>query len=316
LYYFSKILPRGAVFIDMYAVIDIETTGGFMAGNRIIEVAIFIFDGETIIDQFHSLINPESYIPDNIFRLTGISNEMVEDAPKFYEVAKQIVEITEDMIFVAHNVGFDYGFFKSEFKGLGYTFRRKKLCTVRLSRKVFPGLRSYSLGNICNYLGIQINDRHRAHGDAAATVELLKLIINNDSGNILEDTLKNNSSESTLPPNLPKERYDEVPEETGVYYFHDQAGHVIYVGKAKNIRKRMQSHFSQTSSKSLKMKENLYDITWELTGNELVALLLESHEIKHRYPYYNRSQKRSLRFLVLSMINCLYPALLVYIPIP
>ena len=149
----------------MYAVIDIETTGGYSHGNKIIEIAIFIYDGKKIVDRFHSLINPERYIPDQIFGLTGISNSMVEDAPKFYELAKEIIALTEDKIFVAHNVGFDYGFVKSEFKSLGYTYRRKKLCTVRLSRKIFPGLRSYSLGNICKSLSIEIKDRHRAHGN-------------------------------------------------------------------------------------------------------------------------------------------------------
>jgi len=161
----------------MYAVVDIETTGGNNKLGKITEVAIFIYDGEEIIDSFVSLVNPECEIPFFITNLTGISTEMVRNAPKFYEIARRIVEITDNRIFVAHNVSFDYNFIRKEFNDLGYDFRRNILCTVELSRKYLPGHQSYSLGKLCGDLDIKIEGRHRAAGDALATVKVLNLIL-------------------------------------------------------------------------------------------------------------------------------------------
>jgi DNA polymerase-3 subunit epsilon len=161
----------------MYAVVDIETTGGSKKTGKIIEIAIFIFDGENVVDSFSSFINPECHLSTFTTQLTGITNEMVINAPKFYEVARKIVEITENKIFVAHNVAFDYNFIREEFKNLGYDYHRKKLCTVQLARKYIPGHQSYSLGKICDNLGIEIKSRHRAAGDALATVKLLHMIL-------------------------------------------------------------------------------------------------------------------------------------------
>jgi len=157
-----------------YAIIDVETTGMGIQGNKITEIAIIIHDGTKIIDQYDSLVNPECTIPMTISRLTGIYDYMVSDAPKFYEVAKKVIEITKDCIFVAHNVNFDYNVIHKEFSDLGFPFKRKKLCTVRLSRKLIPGLPSYSLGKLCSSVGIRINDRHRAKGDADATTILFE----------------------------------------------------------------------------------------------------------------------------------------------
>ncbi len=275
-----------------YAIIDIETTGGYAMRNRITEIAILVHDGTKVVDKFHSLINPEQALPPFITKLTGITNEMLEDAPKFYEVAKEIMLITKDCIFVAHNVGFDYSFVKEEFRSLGGDFTRSKLCTVRMSRKIFPGLPSYSLGNLCNSLGIEVQNRHRAHGDAEATVKVFELLLLNDKDNIIAKAVKRNSREATLPPNLPTEVFNKIPEETGVYYMHDSKGKVIYVGKAIDIKKRMLSHFTGTG-KRLSFLDQIHDITWTLTGSELVALLLESDEIKKLYPLYNQQQKRT-----------------------
>lgn len=161
----------------MYSVIDIETTGTNNQTGKIIEIAIILFNGQNVSESFVSLINPECYIPKFITNITGISNEMVTNAPKFYEIAKQIVQITSNKIFVAHNVGFDYNFIRKEFKDLGFDFIRKTLCTVELSRKLLPGHASYSLGKLCNDLNININGRHRAEGDALATIELMKILL-------------------------------------------------------------------------------------------------------------------------------------------
>jgi DNA polymerase-3 subunit epsilon len=163
--------------VPLYAIIDIETTGNSNKSGKITEIAIFIHDGFEIIDSFSSLINPECYIPDFITRLTGIDNDMVRSAPRFYEVARKVVEMTIDTVFVAHNVSFDYKFIQEEFNRLGYDYQRKTMCTVRMGRKYLPGHRSYSLGKLCDELGISINGRHRAAGDALATVKLFEIIM-------------------------------------------------------------------------------------------------------------------------------------------
>lgn len=163
--------------IALYAIIDIETTGNSYKLGKITEIAIYIHDGFKITDSFSTLVNPECYISDFITRLTGINNEMVKSAPRFYEVAKKIVEITHGKIFVAHNVSFDYKFIQEEFNQLGFDFQRKTMCTVKMGRKYIPGHKSYSLGNICGELGISISGRHRAAGDALATVKLFEIIM-------------------------------------------------------------------------------------------------------------------------------------------
>ncbi|RYU76734.1 exonuclease domain-containing protein [Hymenobacter persicinus] len=315
----------------MYAIIDLETTGGQPTQDRITEVAIFIHDGEKVVDQFDTLLNPGRPIPTFISQLTGITNDMVRDAPKFHEVARKIVEMTEGCVFVAHNVRFDYSFLKKEFADLGYNYSRKTLCTVRLSRSLIPGQPSYSLGKLCQNIGIPLEGRHRAAGDAAATAilfdRLLKITQQEEAltnpAVSAADTLaavdavapagrrpaaaKQPSPKrvaavqqaiktALLPPNITPEKVASLPQEAGVYYFHNEAGEVIYVGKSINIYKRIQQHFAvdYKSRKSLEFKNSISDITWELTGSELVALLYESHEIKRMKPLYNRAQRRSV----------------------
>lgn len=277
-----------------YAIVDIETTGGRASQSRITEIAIILYDGEKVIDTFESLINPETSIPYNITQITGITDEMVEDAPKFYEVAKQIVEITKGAIFVAHNVGFDYNFVKAEFARLGYKFMRKQLCTVRLSRQTFPGRRSYSLDAMSKFLNITNKARHRAMGDTEACFIVLKTILQQQQAKEDIDTMVNRGVKATkLPPNITLEQLHEFPEETGVYYFHNKNGNVTYVGKSINIKKRLLEHFANTTAKAQKMNATVHEISYEITGSELAALLLESSEIKKIRPRYNRAQKRS-----------------------
>lgn len=288
----------------MYAIIDIETTGSQPTQDRITEIAIFIHDGEKVVDQFNTLINPQRSIPYYISQLTGITDDMVQDAPKFYEVAKEIVQFTEGMVFVAHNVRFDYSFIKKEFADLGFTFQRKTLCTVRLSRSLIPGLPSYSLGKLCKSIDIPLQQRHRAIGDAEATAKLFdKLIKINrpviDGTHHVADPaeqLKNEIKASLLPPAISKEQVDALPTVPGVYYFYNEAGEVIYVGKSINIRKRIIQHFNidYKSRKSIEFKNQIADISCEPMGNELVALLFESAEIKRMKPHYNRQQRRSV----------------------
>jgi DNA polymerase-3 subunit epsilon len=277
----------------MYAVVDIETTGGSARLERITEIAVYIHDGTRIVEEYSTLVNPERNIPYFITSLTGITNEMVEDAPRFFEVARRIVELTEGKTFVAHNARFDYSFIRQEFGMLGYNFKRPMLDTVALSRKLLPGHKSYSLGNLCNDLGIEINGRHRASGDALATVRLLELLLEKDR-ELKSGSLIKNRKAAKLHPALEISRLEEIPEEAGIYYFHDETGEVIYVGKSRNLSERVSSHLSNnTSGREMEMRSLIADITWECTGSELIALLMESAEIKSRKPRFNRAQRRS-----------------------
>src|SRR5688572_2290822 len=277
----------------MYAIVDIETTGGYAENHRITEVAIYHHDGMQITDVFHTLINPERNIPYYITGLTGITTEMVLEAPSFKEVAPDIFNRLDGKIFVAHNAHFDYSFLKKELEQAGINWQSKKLCTVRLSRKIIPGLRSYSLGSLAESLGIAISNRHRAGGDAAATVKIFDQLLQRDRDSYILKTLKRNSGETILPPNLSKEEFDQLPAKCGVYYFHDARGNVIYVGKAVNIKKRIAGHFTGDArewSRS-KIRNEIHHISHELTGNELIALILESQEIRKLWPKYNQAQK-------------------------
>ncbi len=278
----------------MYAIVDIETTGGYAAGNGIIEISIQVFDGETVIEQFETLINPGQNIPKYIQAFTGINNDMVQDAPYFEEVAEKVFTILQGNIFVAHNVNFDYSFVKNHLAVFGYTLNTKKLCTVRLARQIFPGYPSYSLGNLCHSLGIEIQNRHRAGGDAAATVTLFKLLLSNDYSHCIQNSLKKTSKEQTLPPNVPKEQFLQLPATPGIYYFHDNKGKVVYVGKAKNIKSRVNSHFSNNSDSRQKQNflRHVYGITFQSTATELMAAILESTEIKRLWPPFNTAQKK------------------------
>ncbi|MBC7850109.1 MAG: GIY-YIG nuclease family protein, partial [Chitinophagaceae bacterium] len=277
----------------MYAIVDIETTGGYAAHHRITEIAIYHHNGIEVTDQYSTLINPGMEIPYYITGLTGISTDMVKDAPSFEEVAAQLLRFLEGRIFVAHNAHFDYSFIKKEFEQTGIAWQPRKLCTVRLSRKIIPGLRSYSLGSLTESLGIRIQNRHRAGGDAEATAKVFTQLLNRDSENHINKALKRNSGETILPPNLSKEEFDQLPVRAGVYYFLDSHGQVIYVGKANNIKKRIAGHFTGEArewSRS-KIRDEIHHITYELTGNELIALILESQEIRRLWPKYNRAQK-------------------------
>ncbi len=278
----------------MYCIVDIETTGNGIKGNRITEISIFKYDGHEKVDEFTSLVNPECEISYFITGLTGIDNAMVRNAPKLGEIASKILEITADSIFVAHSVNFDYNVIKNELLGIGKVFSRKKLCTVRLSRKLLPGYNSYSLGKLCSAIGIPLTDRHRARGDAHATMLLFhKLLRAQGAEKVFKSFLNARSQEATLPPGLPKAEFDKLPATPGVYYFKDAKGDIIYVGKAINIKKRVLSHFYDKSTKELALCNETHFLDFEETGNELLALLQESGEIKKHYPKFNRAQKQT-----------------------
>jgi len=273
-----------------YTIIDVETSG---KTNKITEISVFKYNGITVVDEFTSLVNPNCYIPDYITALTGIDNGTVANAPEFQDIAQQVLDITEGAIFVAHNVNFDYNVIRNEFKTINIDFTRKKLCTVRLSRKLLPGHNSYSLGKLCKALNININGRHRARGDAEATVILFqKLQAQEKARDVFNAFLNKNNKEATLPPNLPRKVFNSLPNATGVYYFKNKKGEIIYVGKAKDIKKRVLSHFYSKAQKSLNMVRETAHIDFELSGSELLALLMEDAAIKHHFPQYNKLAKR------------------------
>lgn len=279
-----------------YAVVDIETTGNGIKGNRITEVCVIILEDGEITKTFTSLVNPSQSIPLYIESLTGINDVMVSSAPQFSEVADEIMEMTRDCIFVAHNVNFDYNILRAEFAMLDMDFKRKRLCTVRLTKKLIPGLFSYSLGNICTSINIPIYDRHRAQGDCEATVILLKRCLSLDPElEVVTEFLNRKSGAEYLPPHFKNADFEKLPKSTGVYFFRDKDGIPLYIGKAKNIKTRIKSHFQERSNRKYSLMQETYSIDYELTGSEFLALLREAELILKFYPKYNKAQKKVSR---------------------
>lgn len=276
-----------------YVIVDIETTGGSPKNSKITEIAMYKFDGEQVIDEYITLLDPQMPIPPFIVQLTGITDGMVEGAPKFFEIAKDIVEFTENCIFVAHNVGFDYGIIREEFKSLGYDYRRPHLCTVRASRYVLPGYDSYSLGKLSRSLGIEIKGRHRAGGDALATTKLFEIIHQRTDGN-LKNFITEEINPRQLHPNLSLEDLEQIPNKPGVYRFYNEVNQLIYIGKSIHLRKRVDQHLKNVKTKKgIQLQKEIARVEFELTGSELIALLKEAMLIKQHQPLYNRMLRRN-----------------------
>jgi len=277
----------------MYAIVDIETTGGSSRIEKITEIAIIQHDGEKITGEFSTLINPERNIPYYITSLTGITNEMVGDAPRFFEVARTIVELTEGRTIVAHNAKFDYSFIREEFKSLGYNFRRDLLDTVTLSRKLIPGHKSYSLGNICSDLGIRIEGRHRASGDALATAELFRLLMERDDLiSSRNHRLIKNTRLSKLNPCLDPSKIEMIPEEPGVYYFYDEKGNFAgAVGVKYNDKGKLSSLTAFDKDKNIySVDEMTYE--YDTKGNWVKAIVTDSESgkviyVERTYSYFD-----------------------------
>ena len=274
----------------MYAILDIETTGGKYDEEGITEIAIYRHDGETITDQFSSLVNPQIEIQPFVQKLTGISGKMLQNAPKFYEIAKRVVQITEDCVIVAHNAAFDYRILQTEFRRLGFTFERKSLCTVSLSQLLLPDQPAYSLGKLVRNLGIPFSDQHRAQGDAKVTVKLFELLLEKDlQKNILKAHISSEHPNKVPPKFL--EVIDGLPSEMGVYYIHNSKNEIIYIGKSNNIKKRILNHLTGKSKKARVIQNEMHKVTFALTGGELVSLLKEQNEIKTNAPKLNKAMK-------------------------
>lgn len=274
----------------MYAILDIETTGGNYDEEGITEIAIYRFDGEQITDQFSSLINPQKSIQPFVVKLTGINEKMLKNAPKFYEVAKRIVQITEDCILVAHNAAFDYRILNTEFRRLGFAYERKTLCTVNLSQELLPEQPSFNLGKLIRNLGIPFANQHRAHGDAQVTLKLFELLLEKDTQ---KQIIKKHIQ--YLNPNKAPSQFlkiiDGLPSEMGVYYIHNKDNEIVYIGKSNNIKKRVLSHFTGKQKKAISLQKEVAQVTYALTGGELVTLLKEQNEIKINTPLFNKAMK-------------------------
>ncbi len=277
-----------------FAIVDIETTGGFPEQHGMTEIAIVLHNGTEIEGVYETLVNPHQPIPPFIANMTGISDAMVAKAPDFADVAPRIYELLKDRVFVAHNVNFDYAFVKYHLQKAGFQLQVPKLCTIRLSRKVFPGFRKYGLGSLCRELNIPITHRHRAGGDARATTHILDLVLKNNGMRLIQEMLKKENHHQTLPAHVPENQVKDLPQLPGVYYFHDQKDKVVYVGKARNIRKRVMSHFTglDAGKKRQEFMRTIHRISYVACGTEFIASLFESVEIKRLWPAHNKSQKR------------------------
>lgn len=290
----------------MYAIIDFETTGGKFNEEGITEVAIYKYDGHQIVDQLITLVNPERPIQPFVVKLTGITPNMVRTAPKFHEVAKRIIEITEDCVFIAHNTSFDYRILRTEFKRLGFDYTRETLCTVELSKKLIPEMPSYSLGKLCRSLGIPMNDRHRASGDALATLKLFKFLLTKDlSKEITKSSIKILVDKVKVISDKLNKMIEDAPTVMGVFYIHNKEGEVIYIGRNKNIKKGINQLYLKTSKKILKLQAHSHSISHEETGNELMAQLkFDMASLKHK-PKFNNHRKKNLQTVVFNNDNML-----------
>ncbi len=276
----------------MYAIVDVETTGGKYNEEGITEIAIYKYDGHEIVDRFASLVNPEKEIQPFVVKLTGINNAMLKRAPKFYEIAKRIIEITDDVTLVAHNAEFDHRMLRLEFERLGYDFQKPTLCTVELAQTLLPDQESYNLGKLTKALGIPITDRHRATGDALATVKLFQLLLQKDvEKNIITKSLKVHKPlkiESSL-----KELLEDLPNATGVFYIYNKDNEIIYISKSKNIKRRVTQLFTSSNGKSKAIQKQVAKVKFEKTGSQLIAILKEYIEVRKHKPQLNGKLKKT-----------------------
>ena len=274
----------------MYAILDIESTGGKYNEEGIMEIAIHRFDGEKVTDRFISLVNPEREIQPFVVKLTGINNKMLRSAPKFHEVAKRIIEITQNAVLVAHNAQFDYRILRTEFRRLGYNYERKTLCTVELSKKLLPDAESHSLGKLVRSLGIAVSDRHRANGDALATLKLFKLLLSKDTAkSIVKQVIRAETHGELTERQL--DIVEGLPSETGVYYMHNKEGEIVFLSKTKNIKKRVNQHFTNDGKLGRTLQKETKRVTFERTGSELAAILKEGLELNSNRPKLNEKVK-------------------------
>ena len=288
------------------AVIDVETTGLNPVENRITEIGMVLIEDNVIVHRFDSLINPEITIPSKIKQLTGIDDNLLKGQPVFAEIAAHIQELTEDHLIVGHHVNFDYSFLKNEMKLAGYNFTRKTLCTAELGRFLFSNLNSYSLSSLARFFKVVNRRPHRALPDAEVTAEVFLKMIEHQEQGFIGSLIQKSQKSNLVPSHLKETVYQKLPQKPGVYYFIGKNGKPLYIGKAANLRSRVLSHFrgEGNSLKILALGAQIKKIDFRETGNELIATLLEDHEIRHYWPVLNRAQKKNIvRFGVVTYID-------------
>ena len=272
----------------MYTIVDLEATGGKFNEESIIEIAIYKFDGVSITDQFISLVNPEKEIHPYVEKLTGISSKMLKTAPKFHEIAKRVIEITSDSVLVAHNAQFDYRILQLEFKRLGFDFSMKSICTVILSQELLPDQQSYKLGRLSRSLGIPIKDRHRASGDALATVELFKILLEKD---VKQEIIRKSIVEfpGEKMDNIFKDVIDNLKENTGVFYIYNESNELVYIDFSKDIKNKLIKLFTSKKFIPKYVQNNFKTIKVHPTGNVHIAILKTLQEIDSLKPKINNN---------------------------
>ncbi|NCA26485.1 MAG: DNA polymerase III subunit epsilon [Methylophilaceae bacterium] len=280
--------------LPSYVLLDLETTGATPLKDRITEIALIKFEDGKEVDRWQTLVNPQTKIPDFIQSLTGITNEMVENAPTFEQVAGELLDYLDGAVMCAHNVRFDHGFLKAEFKRIGITLKQKVLCTVKLSRKLYPQYKSHGLSAIIERHNFTCSNRHRAMGDVEVMAQLIELAKNELGTESLEAAVAELSKKTSLPPGIDEDVIDEIPETSGVYLFYGENNLPLYIGKSVNLRARVMSHFSSdhSSTKEMRISQEIKHIEWIETAGEFGALLLESRLVKERQPIYNRQLRR------------------------
>jgi len=283
------------VLDDPIAFVDVETTGGDARWHRVIEVAIVRVRAGVLEEEWSTLINPQCPIPPHIEALTGIDTAMVEDAPTFAEVAREVAQRLEGRLFVAHNVSFDRGFLRAELECSGHRFNPRSLCTVRLSRRLYPGAHSHALDSVIQRLGIQVQRRHRALDDAQVLWKLWQAALEHNARAELGQLVAELAGLTTLPPQLPAGLADEIPETPGVYRFYGEQRALLYVGKSRSLRTRVLAHFSNAhrNGTDRNLKTQVRDIEWTETAGELGAELAEVRCIRESQPVYNKRLKES-----------------------
>ncbi len=292
--------------------VDIETTGGSYRNSRVLEVAAIRYEQGEVVNEFTSLLNPDAHIPQSITALTGISERDVVGAPAFNDIADQLMEIMDGAVFVAHNVRFDYSFLKNEFAIVGINFAPKLLCTVRLSRRLYSEHNGHSLQKIIVRHNISVVDRHRALEDARAILYFTQLAYDEKGEEAFVQAVSHQLRSQSLPPNLDIEELNAVDNVPGVYIFKDEVNQPLYVGKSISLKKRIMSHFSDTSAKETKISQHVHHIETIPTTSEFAALILESKLIKEMKPLYNRLLRRVTKYaMVMKVVQDGYATLVV-----
>jgi DNA polymerase III subunit epsilon len=296
---------RSAALRGPVACVDLETTGGMAAHHRIIEVGIVLLEDGRVVEEWNSLVQPGIRIPSAIAAFTGIDDSMVADAPRFEDIRGEVRRRLAGRLFVAHNARFDYGFLRTEFRRLGERFAAPVLCTVRLSRTLFAEHRRHNLDTLIERFGLSCNARHRALGDAQVLPALLGAMEEHRGESVVHDAVTAALRELRLPPQLPPELADELPEGPGVYLFRGEGGALLYVGKGRNIRSRVFEHFAgaHRSAKDARLAQQVQQVEWRETGGELGALLLESRLVKDLAPSGNRRLRKSTDDCAIALVQ-------------